>query len=647
MGITRITLLLTLGFAAGAESADNPKPKAEAGTTVTVTAEAASVEVAKTPNPVRILGLERIQASGATLATELIADLLPGQVASYGGVGTQAALFLGGARSQDVVVLLDGLRINEANLGVDLSLFGLEGVERAEVMVGPASTRYGAEAHGGVLALYSAGAPLEGFHGRIEGGLGTQGIQRGRFSPSYSWQRGWVRASAGADRQDQPTATEASFRQVGSFVGLGQQIGEGSLLQMNYRNTYSATPIPYYWAFDWNTFASTRAYAPAREARARHELASLNLRTEWSPRLFTEFVVGQVEVARGMVADPFPYEPKSRRTQAGATATWTAPRWTASFLADAYDESSWTTDPDRKAYARHVAGALEASAEPLNTLRLVGSLRHQRDRIGQENTPVGQETAIGQTTWKLGANLLLPGGWRAYVNTGTSFNTPSLYAIGANQISGRPEPGNEKSRSILAGFEWRQGGWNLRLEANRLAYDALLQYVPTGMFTGYFENRKDVRVQGLEASAGWTAATWGLEGFLRSQEGRDLTLPEAQQRTVFLNRPFFSAGLRAQVAFGDFRFSARAAFLGHRYVYSDDFGGTTPERTHFVDLALVGEYRVTKELDLVLRADHLLQDPLTRADWEAGRDLGRNNVAVLPGYPSQTRTLSLEARYRF
>jgi len=647
MGITRFTLYLSLGLAANAENADAPKPKAEAGATVTVTAEASSVEVAKTPNPVRILTQERIQASSATLATDLIADLLPGQVATYGGVGTQAALFLGGARSQDVVVLMDGLRINEANLGVDLSLFGLEGVERAEVMIGPASTRYGADAHGGVLALYSPGAAPEGFHGKVEGGLGTQGIRKGRLSPSFGWKGGWVRASVGADRQDQPTVTDAAFRQAGSFFGFGQQLGEGTLLQASYRTTYSATPIPYYWAFDWNTFSSARTYAPSRESRIRHELASLNLRTEWSPRLLTELVMGQIEVARGMVADPYPFEPKSRRSQAGATATWTDSRWSASLLTDAYSESSWTTDPGKKAYARHLAGALEASVEPLGSLRLVGSLRHQRDRIGQEHTPGSQEAGIGQTTWKLGANLLLPGGWRAYVNTGTSFNTPSLYALGANQAAGRPEPGNEQSRSILAGLGWQNGGWNLRLEANRIAYDALLQYVPTGMFTGYYENRKDVRIQGLEASAGWSTPAWGLEGFVRSQEGRDLTLPEVDQRTVFLNRPFFSAGLRGQVSFGGVRLSGRAAYLGHRYVYSDDVGGVAAERTHFLDLSFLAEYRATRSLDLLLRADHLLQEGITRADWEAGRDLGRNNVAVLPGYPAQTRTLSLEARYRF
>lgn len=650
MGLTRLSLFLSLGAtlaAAGPDPAEAPKPKAEAGATVTVTAEAAAVEVAKTPNPVRVVTLERLRESGAGLATDLVASLVPGAVAPSGGVGTRSSLFLGGARSQDVVVLLDGLRINEASLGVDLSLFGLEGVERAEILMGPSSTRYGADAHGGVLALSSAGAAPEGLHGALEGGLGTQGILKGRLSPSYGWKGGWVRASVGAERQDQPTETDNPFRQVGSFLGLGQELGDSSLLTASYRNTYTGTPIPYAWDYDWFTGASTRAYAPAREASMRHEVASANLRTAWTARLLTEFVLGQVKVDRGMVGDAYAYAPQSRRTQFGATGTWTDTRWSASLLVDGYDEASWTTDPGQKATGRHLGGALEASFEPIPALRLVGSLRRQEDRIDQEDTPGFEAFSVGQTTWKAGANLRLPAGWRAYLSAGTAFNTPSLYAIGANQAEGRPAPGNEESRSVVAGLGWQQAAWTFRLEANRIAYDTLLQYIPTGLFSGYFENRSDVRVQGLEATLGWTEAAWGLEGYLRSQEGRDFTRPEAEQLQAFLNRPFFSGGLRAHAALGSLRLSGRLGYIGHRYVYSDDMGGTWAEKTHFLDLALLAEYRLTKDLDLLLRGDHLLQDGLTRADWEAGRDLGRNNVAVLPGYPSQTRTVSVEARYRF
>ena len=52
-------------------------------------------------------------------------------------------------------------------------------------------------------------------------------------------------------------------------------------------------------------------------------------------------------------------------------------------------------------------------------------------------------------------------------------------------------------------------------------------------------------------------------------------------------------------------------------------------------------------LDLTLRAEHLLTDALSRADWLAKEDLDRSNASLMPGYPAQPRTFSLEARYRF
>lgn len=133
MEVQRITLILALGVTLGAgepEAGAPPKPKSETEATVTVTAEAASVEVAKTPNPVTIVTAEALQRLPFRTLSEVLQDIFPGQVAPMGGVGSQASLYLGGSRSGDTVVLLDGLRISDASgLGLDLiSRWRLRGV---------------------------------------------------------------------------------------------------------------------------------------------------------------------------------------------------------------------------------------------------------------------------------------------------------------------------------------------------------------------------------------------------------------------------------------------------------------------------------------------------------------------------------------
>ena len=96
--------------------------------------------------------------------------------------------------------LLDGLRISDASgLGVDLNQMDVSSVERLEVISGPASSLYGSDAHGGVMALYSPGSAPEGFSGSLAGTFGTRGRGAGSFAPAYGWKGGWVRASLRAE----------------------------------------------------------------------------------------------------------------------------------------------------------------------------------------------------------------------------------------------------------------------------------------------------------------------------------------------------------------------------------------------------------------------------------------------------------------
>ena len=648
MGITRLSLILALGAALGAGQPDAgapPKPKAEAEATVTVTAEVASVDVARTPCPVTIVAAEALQRLPLRTLGEVMQEVLPGQVISMGGLGSLCQPYLGGSRSGDTVVLLDGLRISDASgLGVDLNQMDVSSVERLEVISGPASSLYGSDAHGGVMALYSPGSAPEGFSGSLAGTFGTRGRGAGSFAPAYGWKGGWVRASLRAEQEEQALKADEPFRQSALFVGLGQTLGEDHLLTASYRNHWQGTPLP--WTWDYNAWPAARAFDASREATLRQEVGIVSLRSEWRPELLSEVALGRVSYDRRY--SDTGWEGHSERDQASATLSYRPAGWGASLLLDGNEERYWEANPEKKAFGRHLAAALELSVEPLSWLRLVGSARQQWDRTDREAE--GFNPAIhrdeDQFTWKAGANALLPGGFRLFASAGSSFNAPSLFQMGHNSGQGRPLPGNEESRSVNLGAGWASGPWQLALEANRIQYDRIVVW--TGVYpNGYYANQKDVRVQGLELRGGYRAEAWGLEARLRNQEGRDLSLPEGQQLRSFSSRPFTSGGVNGWVALGDWRMDLHASYVGHRYAYSDDAGGVAPVRKAFTDLGASLRYRVMGNLDLTLRAEHLLTDALSRADWLAQEDLDRSNASLMPGYPAQPRTFSLEARYRF
>lgn len=80
-------------------------------------------------------------------------------VRNYRLLNGASSISLLGSTSQQTLVLLDGLPINSASSGMpDLGLFSINNLERIEIVKGPTSSLYGANALGGVVNLITQSA---------------------------------------------------------------------------------------------------------------------------------------------------------------------------------------------------------------------------------------------------------------------------------------------------------------------------------------------------------------------------------------------------------------------------------------------------------------------------------------------------------
>lgn len=103
-----------------------------------------------------VLTREDIERGGQSTLVELLRTLPGVEIESSGGMGQTSAIHLRGTGSQAVVVLLDGVRVGSATVGMTtLEAIPPEQIERIEVIRGPASSLYGADAIGGVIQLFT------------------------------------------------------------------------------------------------------------------------------------------------------------------------------------------------------------------------------------------------------------------------------------------------------------------------------------------------------------------------------------------------------------------------------------------------------------------------------------------------------------
>ncbi|KQV83515.1 TonB-dependent vitamin B12 receptor [Massilia sp. Root351] len=109
------------------------------------------------------LQAEDIARSGAGSITDLLQRQRGIEIARNGGPGTNSSVYLRGANANQTVVLVDGVRIGSITSGTaSWSGIPLQAIERIEIVYGPMSTLYGADAIGGVVQIFTkkgAGAP--------------------------------------------------------------------------------------------------------------------------------------------------------------------------------------------------------------------------------------------------------------------------------------------------------------------------------------------------------------------------------------------------------------------------------------------------------------------------------------------------------
>ena len=428
--------------------------------------------------------LEAVQGPDLTRALER----LPGvSYARSGGLGSQTSLFVRGANSEQLLVTIDGIRVEDIAApsgGFDLGTLMSGVIGRVELLRGSNSLAWGSEAIGGVLALETdtrsgARASVEyGAHNSLDANAGI-GLTGDRYTlglgGGYTHTDG-ISAFAGGSEAD-------PFRQW--HVGGRGSFGLTDSLKFVAAGRYADSKIDFDgYAPPLYNFGDTSEYQTTRQGSGRVglEYASSALQLGAGVAL-SDTRRAYFDRSAGTAPN---FETAGRAVHADVTGRATlSDQWSLDFGGDAdWSRFSTTFDPHQSARIIGAHALLGYHGGRLNLT--AGGRVDDHDRFGSHTT--------------LGANgsFDLGGAWRLRASWGQGFKAPTLnqlYGYGGNVLL-KPET----SEAFDAGLERgdRNSASHFAVTLFRRDSANLIDYVyPAGYF-----NVSRARAEGIELEGG-------------------------------------------------------------------------------------------------------------------------------------------------
>jgi vitamin B12 transporter len=121
---------------------------------VIVTATRIPTELESSPNSLTVITRDEMEQKQIRTVADILRDQVGIDVARNGQPGGLTSVFIRGANATHTLVLVDGVRVNNAfNNAFDFANLSVDNIERIEILRGPQSVLYGSEALGGVINI--------------------------------------------------------------------------------------------------------------------------------------------------------------------------------------------------------------------------------------------------------------------------------------------------------------------------------------------------------------------------------------------------------------------------------------------------------------------------------------------------------------
>lgn len=586
---------LTLSSVCFAQDEQQPAdPDQEIEYEISVTADRLEEPVKEKTDSVTIITREDIEQQQWRYVVDALREVPGLTVVRSGSPGKTTSLFLRGGNSEQVLVLIDGVQINDPFFGgVAIEEVTTDNVERIEIVRGPQSPLYGSDAMSGTINIISrkgevgtqASASFEG--GSFEtfrekaGILGSSG--RASYSLAYSRQ----------DSQGQFENDE--FRQNNFSGNTNFAFSDTTELSVNARVHDSHTGIPFSFADVVSPLRNQDTQLTVIGTSLRHsEGEFVNLKTHFSFTHFDFLFDDPDDVFFGFS------EHTSRTFQAGLQNDFQVSENDTVTVGyefeqqgiDAHDNNGPIPDLNDFDTTIHAIYA-QNKWESARWILTAGLRFDHHNTFGDTVNPRISVAYRPENDWKIRASF------------GTAFRAPTAGDL-AFPFFGNPDLDPEESKSWELGVDHY---WNetavFSVSYFRNDYENLISFDENFVAA----NVAEAKSQGLELSGSARHDHWNFTASYTFLDTED----EIENHQLF-RRPRHSGSVRVGYETGKWGASFHVLAVGERL--EQDFSTFPAENVlnpGYAKVDLAGNYRVNSWLKLHGRIENLLDKEYSEA----------------------------------
>ncbi|KRA54453.1 TonB-dependent receptor [Pseudoxanthomonas sp. Root65] len=606
LSLLAAAVALALPFAAQAQDATELDEVVVTGTRTDIPLQDSLV-------PAQVITREDIERSQARSLVDVLKGRAGVGFSNQGGLGKLTTLNLRGTESDQVLVLVDGIRIGSATAGLaSFQDLPVDQIERIEIVRGPRSSLYGSEAIGGVIQIFTRRGG-KGLSRELRIGGGSHHLREASGGFAYGGERGWIGANAAYQETDGINACRGSGTLFqGCFTDEPDDDGYRNV-SLNVRGGYRFTDTltleghalnaDAFNEFDGSSFSGNEADNVQRV---------LGGKLTWKPSTRTTLTT-QLGRASDESDNHFADAATGTRTY---VSTFDTRRDNASIQGDvAIGEqhlltagADWLRDEITSTTpftvdTRDNTGAFVEYQGRFGAHRLQASVRND------DNEQFGNHA-----TGTLGWGMDLARGFKLTASAGTGFKAPTfndLYYPGFSN----PDLEPEESRSLNLGVAQYGDDWNWTFNVYDTRVDELIGYDSSFNIV----NIEEARIRGAELTGAVTLAGFDLNAELSHTDPRNRTAGVTHDN-LLPRRARNTARIDVDRAFGDFRIGLTANGASHRY----DNVANSVRLAGYGTLDLRLEYAITEEWSVQARASNVFDRQYETIAWynQPGREYG-------------------------